>query len=154
MRGSLFWFVLVGCLAAGLPAQAATGRVIKVLPSFLDLRGQQSLSPSLYERDAYQAQLRLRPEKRSGIRYDVQWKAKGSLRERLKLRAELRGFSPDGTPKRLVLEKAVESTHWWGAWTSLTLSGQQYKDFGDVTSWRVTLWEGEQLLGEQKSFLW
>jgi len=25
---------------------------------------------------------------------------------------------------------------------------------GEVTAWRVTLWEDTQLLGEQRSFLW
>jgi hypothetical protein len=154
MRRSLIWLWLAGCLVVALTAQAGTGRVIKVLPHFLDRKGQESLSPSLYERDAYQARLRLHPEQRSGIRYDVQWKAKGPVKEPLKLRVELRGLSAEGKAKRLTLEQPVELPRWWGAWTRVTLSGQQYKDFGDVTSWRVTLWEGNDLLGEQKSFLW
>jgi hypothetical protein len=148
------WILVVACLAGVGRAGAATGRVIKVLPSYLDLRGRQSLSPSLYERDAFQAQLRDRPDRRSGIRYDVRWQAKGPVKEPLKLRLELRGFSAEGKAKRLTLENTVELPHWWGKWTGLTLSGQQYKEFGEPTCWRVTLWEGEQLLGEQKSFLW
>ena len=39
-------------------------------------------------------------------------------------------------------------------WTGLALKGDEYEQFGEVTAWRVTLWEGTQLLGEQKSFLW
>ena len=33
------------------------------------------MSPSLYERDAYQARLRAHPEHRYGMRFDVQWRA-------------------------------------------------------------------------------
>ena len=84
----LFIFVLVALTCAvTLPAVAATGRVIKVLPHFLDLKGRHSLSPSLYDRDAYQAQLRQHPEQRSALRFDVHWKAK-SVNGKLKLPAE------------------------------------------------------------------
>jgi hypothetical protein len=39
-------------------------------------------------------------------------------------------------------------------WTGITLGGSQYTEFGEVTAWRVTLWDGPQLLSELKSFLW
>ncbi len=154
MRRVLFWLALYSCLGAGISTQAATGRIIKVLPFFLDVKGRQALSPSLYERDSYQAQLRLHPEHRSGIRFAVQWKARPPTWEPLKLRIELRGIAQGTLPRQLTLEQAVETTGWFGRWTSLTLVGDEYKAFGEVTAWRVTLWEGEQLLGEQKSFLW
>jgi hypothetical protein len=34
------------------------------------------------------------------------------------------------------------------------IDGENYKNFGELVAWRVTLWAGDQLLGEQKSFLW
>ena len=40
MRRSLIWFPLLCLLAAAISADAATGRVIKVLPHFLDLQGR------------------------------------------------------------------------------------------------------------------
>jgi hypothetical protein len=144
-------------LALALPwtLQAATGRVIKVLPEFLDSKGMNSTYPSLYERDAYQATLRQHPEKRSGVRFYVQWKTKGGVWEQLKLRLELRGVAQGNLPKRLVLEEPVETTgRHFSYWTGITLSGESYKKFGEVTAWRVTLWEGQQLLGQQQSFLW
>ena len=64
---------------------------MKVLPQYLDLKGRNSVAPSLYERDAYQVYLRDHPDKRSGMRFFVQWKAKGPAAEPLKLRVELRG---------------------------------------------------------------
>ena len=43
---------------------------------------------------------------------------------------------------------------WLSHWTKFELVGAEYKDFGRVTAWRATLWEGDRLLSEQKSFLW
>jgi hypothetical protein len=135
-------------------AQAATGRIIKVLPQFLDLKGQASLSPSLYERDAYQALLRKQPELRSGVQFQIQWKTKGPAWEPLRLRLELKGFARGNLPTQQVLEQRLDPGGWFSHWARLTVSGAQYRELGDVTAWRATLWEGQQLLGEQKSFLW
>ncbi len=148
------WWILVCWLAITFSAQAATGRVIKVLPQFLDLKGRASLSPSLYERDAYQFRLQQHPQERSGIRFEVQWKSKGPVWEPLTLRVELRGIARGTLPKQRVFDQRVEPSGWFGRWTSVALTGSEYQDFGEVTAWRVTLWEGQQVLGEQKSFLW
>jgi hypothetical protein len=157
-----FWFmcrrfflsILCCLLAAAFPAAAATGRIIKVLPQFLNLKGQNSLSPSLYDRDAYQVYLRQHPEKRSSMRFAIQWKANGAVFAPLKLRVELRGTAKGDVPSQIVLEKNVESGGWFSHWTWLPLTGEDYWKFGDVTAWRATLWEGDQLLSEEKSFLW
>jgi hypothetical protein len=52
------------------------------------------------------------------------------------------------------LETDVRPGKWFENWTPLTLQGDEYKKIGEVTAWRVTLWDGERLLSEQKSFLW
>jgi hypothetical protein len=171
MRGLRNWFLLSLVLTATCSAQAATGRVIKVLPQFLDSKGRAALSPSLYDRDAYQAQLRQHPAQRSALRFEVQWKAKkqksevrsqkpeaGSQKPEtalsgLKLRVELHGVAEGNAPRQAVLETEVKPGL-FSRWTALTLSGEAYKKFGEVTAWRTTLWDGDQLLGEQKSFLW
>lgn len=154
MRRMLILITLCGVLAVELPAEAATGRVIKVLPHFLDLKGRPALSPSLYARDAYQAQLRQNPEQRSGVRFDIQWKTRGAAFSPLKLRVELRGTAKGDLPSRAVLESEVKPGGWFSHWRSLPLTGGDYQKLGEVTAWRVTLWEGDQLLGEQKSFMW
>ena len=154
MRRLWICVLLAGGLAAAGPAPAATGRVIKVLPQFLDLRGRNSLTPSLFERDTYQANLRDHTNLCSGLRFNVQWKSKGELAAPRKLRVELRGVAHGDFPKQLALEKAVEPGGWFSHWTGIDLIGEEYKSFGRVTAWRVTLWEGTQLLGEQKSYLW
>jgi len=151
----LLIFILPAILLTGtLSATAATtSRVIKVLPQFLDLKGRHALSPSLYDRDAYQARLREHPEQRSGMRFNVMWKGKAANGATLKLRVELRGIAQGNSPPEKTLESEVKPVR-MGRWTSLTLDGDDYKRFGDVTAWRVTLWDGDQLVGEQKSFLW
>ena len=141
-------------LALAVAVEAATGRVIKVLPEYLDLKGRNSLAPSLYERDAYQVVLRLHPAQRSGMRFYVQWKTRGKVAAPLKVRVEMRGVALGNLPKQLVLAQAVQPGGWFSHWTGVTLSGEEYKQFGQVTAWRVTLWEGERQLGEQQSFLW
>jgi hypothetical protein len=34
------------------------------------------------------------------------------------------------------------------------VTGDEYKKLGELVAWRVTLWDGDKLLAEQKSFLW
>src|SRR5581483_110438 len=150
--------MLLVCLLCGFvlgpAAKGAEGRIIKVLPQFVDFKGQSTVSPSLYDRDAYQKFLRLHPDKRSGLRFAVQWKAKTPETEPLKLRIELRGVAEGNLPKESSLEENVRQHHWYSHWTSLMLAGDAYHDFGEVTAWRATLWKGDELLSEQKSFLW
>lgn len=77
-------------LSAGV-LLGAEGKVIKVLPHFVDFQGRHTLSPSLYERDAYQELLRNHPEKRAGMQFEVLWKVSGPFSGPLRLRMELRG---------------------------------------------------------------
>ena len=145
------WLLLWLCSSLGL--QAAGPRIIKVLPQYLDTEGRAALSPSLYERDAYQALLRQHPEKRSGLRFDINWKAKGHHGEKLVLRIELRCTGRDFS-QPIVLERTVQPPRLFSKWSWLLLEGQEYQDFGRLLAWRVSLWRGKQLLAEQKSFLW
>lgn len=144
-------------LAAGLLAvQAAdelSGRIYKVLPFFLDHEGQIAKSPSLFDRDAYQALLRENTNLVSGIRYDVEWSAKNAKDAKLKVRVELRGVTAGNLPKLKTLEADVKPG-FLRQWAELPLTGEEYHEFGAVTAWRATLWDGDHLLNEQKSFLW
>jgi hypothetical protein len=140
-------------ITGDLTASAATGRVVKVLAQFLDQKGRTSLSPSLYDRDAYQAQLRQKPEHCSGMRFDILWRGRSATREEATLRLELRGTAKGDIPTQKTIETKVTITG-TGHWERMRLDGDAYKQFGEVTAWRVTLWSGDQLLGEQKSFLW
>jgi hypothetical protein len=135
-------------------ASAATGRVIKVLPQFLDLKGHHAISPSLYDRDAYQAYLREHTNEVSGVRFAVQWKASGASADALKLRVEVRGVAHGKLAPTVVVEQPVTPGFWFNHWASVPLTGGDYEKIGEVTAWRATLWDGDKIIGEQKSFLW
>jgi hypothetical protein len=151
MRTLKLLLVLVcGALICG-PAAAATAKIIKVLPHFTDREGRIALSPSLYERDAYQAVLRSKLEQRSGLRFDVQWKA--STRSPLALRVEMRGIR-EQKPTTAMIEAPVQHRGLFRKWAIVALSGADYRAFGEMRAWRATLWDGQNLVAEQKSFLW
>jgi hypothetical protein len=143
--------LLAFCLSA-LLSHAAEARIFKVLPFYLDAQGRNALSPSLYERDAYQAVLRKKPALRQALRVDVQWKAARVLKD-LEIRLELRG-NQSGTARTTVVKEKVSGTGWFSQWRSVRLEGEEFKKMGDLLAWRVTIWSGDRQLSEQKSFLW
>lgn len=149
------WFgrllLLLALMAPAAAATAASAKIVKVLPHLLDLKARHALSPSLYERDAYQAFLRAHPDKCSALRFDVKWKAQFVHSTGLKLRIEIRG-SKEARP--FVLEQPIRPKPWYNRWTYLSLDAGSYRKAGEIIAWRATLWDGEKLLAEQKSFLW
>jgi hypothetical protein len=153
MRWLLMILLLPGSLAAAGVADALSGHIVKVLPLLLNLKGQDAISPSLYDRDAYQVYLRSHTNEISAVRYDVLWSTSKTDDTKLTLRLELRGVGQGGVPRQTTLEQTV-TPHYFRHWTSLPLAGSDYKIFGEVVAWRATLWSGSQILSEQKSFLW
>jgi hypothetical protein len=153
MHRLLMILLLLGSLSAAFASNVATGRIVKVLPLLLDAKSQDAISPSLYDRDAYQAYLREHTNEISAVRYDILWKASNVGDTKLKLRIELHGVDTNNLPHQITLERTV-TPKFFSHWTSLKLEGADYKNFGAISCWRATLWSGDQMLGEQKSFLW
>lgn len=150
----IFIALMLCCASAAFAAgTAATGKVIKVLPFLVDHQGRIAKSPSLFDRDAYQAWLTRHPEHVSGLRYDIHWRAASVAGEKLKLRLELRGANNANVPqfKTIETDLAAGST---GGWAEVPLSGQDYRQFGAVVAWRVTLWSADREIAAQQSFLW
>jgi len=139
-------------LLCALPVQAAPARILKVLPHLLDKNGRHTLSPSLLERDAYQSQLRGNADAVSALRFDVQWKRGNSKGRTLRMRIETRGAKAGAKP--LTVEREVKFKGLFTAWADLKVSREQYLALGGVNAWRATLWDGDKLLDEVKSFLW
>jgi hypothetical protein len=151
--GWFFVVLLALCVSprSSLAAPVPSARLVKVLPHFVDQRGRIALSPSLYERDAYQAQLRKNPSQQGGMRFDVQWKS--SSTNRFLLRLELRGNKANvGTT--LTLQQSVKYTGFFSTWSRLPITKDAHTALGELSAWRATMWDGERLLAEQKSFLW
>jgi hypothetical protein len=140
----LFW-LLTACTV-----RAESARILKVLPHYLDQKGRHALQPSLYERDAYQAHLKKHPELCKALRFDVEWKASG-VKDPV-LRMEARG-NLKGQPRQAVAE-GKGTKGWLSHWSSVTLEGEAFRNLGELTAWRATLWSGGRQVAEQKSFLW
>jgi hypothetical protein len=155
IRSGMRWLLilLITVLMAGSLA-AAESRVLKVLPQFLDQEGRHALTPSLYDRDAYQAFLRKNPTKRLALRFAVQYKGVGIEAGGLKLKLEVRGVAQSDTPPDVTVSLPVPKNNWFSHWAYLKIDQQEFKKIGEVTAWRVTLWDGDRLVNEQKSFLW
>ena len=153
MKILIQWILACVVLCSCHTAEAAGIKILKVLPHFIDKEGRHSLYPSLYERDAYQVHLRKNPELRSGLRFDVQWKAKAVDPSRLKLRLEVRG-SKTATLKPLVIDQPVKRRGWFSQWSAIILDAATYEQLSEIVAWRVSLWEGDRELADQKSFLW
>jgi len=151
MRATKVLLPLLITAWASFSAQAASPKLIKILPQFLDQQGRHAVSPSLFDRDAYQARLRRQPEQRAGLRFAIQWK--GPRSTSLKVRVELRG-AHEMTPTTAVLEGTLGHGGLFSHWSELSLAGDDYKKFGDLVAWRATLWDGSQQVAERKSFLW
>ena len=151
MRRILIALAMVVLLAP--VARAGEGSVAKVLVQLLDKKGRHALSPSLYERDAYQFRLRKSPDLCAGVRLAVEWKAKNTDWSKLRLRAEMRGVL-ENTLHTVTLEEPAKKGGWFGHWTEFRIEGADYKDFGRLVAWRVSLWEGDRQLGHLQSFLW
>jgi hypothetical protein len=154
MSRTLIALLLFASVAIPNQASAGSSRVLKVLPQYLDVYGRTSISPSLYDRDAYQHILSQNPERRYGLRFAVQWKTRGVVWGDLKLRIECRGVTRGDLPSQLVIERTVQPDRWFTTWTQFDVTGEGYGRLGEITAWRVTLFEGTTLISEQKSFLW
>lgn len=139
-------------LFASIAVADSAGKILKVLPQYIDLQGRTSLAPSLYERDAYQAQLLATRDLCSGLVFNVQWKSRNT--PNLKVYVEARGVVRNSNLQKFVWEKSVARHGWFSQWEKITVTGDQFKQLETLTAWRVTLWDGNKLLSEQKSFLW
>ena len=150
----LFSLCLIFLAVTTLPHRlaAAESRILKVLPHVLDLQGRHALSPSLYERDAYQAQLRKHPDQISALRFDIHWRVARTAGSHPVVRLELRTSTHQGK-EVVVLESALPPKGTRG-WTPLTLDAGAYRSAGEIQAWRATLQDAGRVLAESKSFLW
>jgi hypothetical protein len=141
---AMFAFVSARC-------EAASAKIIKTLPHFLDLQGRHTLHPSLFERDAYQDELKRHPDRCSGMRFDIQWKSRDLKKATVRL--EVRGAK---TPPRKeeVFETEVKAGGLFSRWSALRVEGKDFRRIGEIRAWRVSVWDGGQMLAEEKSFLW
>ena len=142
--------ILFAVSTANLWAQEQ--RVIKVLPHLMDKQGRHATSPNLFERDAYQAWLRENPDEQSGVRYDIQWQSYISGDYELKL--ELLGKVFDGKPKTKTVTRKFKVKNRRRKWDVVKFEGDEFRQFGQIVAWRVSIWQGDEMVAKKQSFLW
>lgn len=151
MRKLLLTLFLLAAIPA-FAADAAGHGVVKVLPLLVDLKGRIAESPSLFDRDAYQAYLREHTNEVSGVRFDLLLQPGKTLTNGM-VRIEIRGIGEGGLPQQATLEQKTKASK-YRHWETVNLAGNDYKKIGSMVAWRATLWNENEMLGEEKSFLW
>lgn len=153
MRSLVFVFAV--CFGLVSLAEAPRAKVIKVFRFLVDAEDRHTHSPSLLDRDAYQAHLREHPAKVSGLRFVIQWKQRRSESlARPAIRVEVRHGNGNaiGEFSKMAPVKVPKTRR--SQWHRITIFGEEYARLGKVIAWRVSLWDGETMLAQEESFLW
>ena len=145
---------MIGCLCLSAEGQKTTVHVLKVLPHYLDAKGLHTISPSLFERDAYQAHLKDHPDEVSTMRFDVHLRLRDSDLKDVQVRVEAR-FGKGDSIETIKASAPLKKPRWGKrTWTSVTLDKKSFDAEAQMIAWRVTLWQGDEILDTQTSFLW
>lgn len=150
----LLVFIFAVCFGLGSAAESSRVKAIKVFQFLVDAEGRHALSPSLLDRDAYQAHLRKHPAKVSGLRFVIQWKRQSGAVTRPSIRLEVRHGNGNtiGELSKTALLKVRKARR--SQWHRITISGEEYARLGKVIAWRVSFWDEETMLAQEESFLW
>lgn len=148
-----FYAVFLIVLFLALPANAGSVKVYKVLPHYLDKEGRHTLSPSLFERDRYQALLKTTPQKCSTVRFDVLWRNTTANIENLNISIEIRGTKQSEKTVSFS-EKLPSKRSIWSKWKKITIPEEIFLQVEGISAWRVMIRDGETVLCEYCSFLW
>ncbi len=133
--------------------QAGSVKIFKVLPHYLDKDGHNTLSPSLFERDRYQALLRLDQTKCLTIRFDVQWRNTLKNFDDLSITVEMRGPKTN-SPTISFSEKISSRKSIWSHWTKIRIPEESFRELEGLEAWRVLIKDGDEVLKEERSFMW
>ena len=131
--------------------QAGSVKIFKVLPHYLDKDSNNTLSPSLFERDRYQS--RLDQTKCSTIRFDVQWRNTLKNFDNLSITVEMRGTKTD-SPTISFSEKISSRKSIWSHWTKIRIPEESFQELEGLGAWRVLIKDGDEILKEERSFMW
>jgi hypothetical protein len=154
MRATVLILIALFCWSP-LGSQAAEGmRIVKILKHLLDAEGRHTISPSLLDRDAYQAQLRDQPESVSGLRFDVQLKLPSKSASPLLLKVKIRHGSGSTIDTYSTVSTLKQTGRRRPRWGQIVVSGDDYLKLGTIIAWRVSLWDGDTEVSKQESFLW
>lgn len=128
-------------------------RVIDVKHLYLDL----NINPGpvdFTQKAVFQDNLAKNPSGQYGKRFFIHWGAEmdGSIPEVI-VRLELRGLMGN-VPTSKTVEFTYPDFREGSEWTEFDFVGDEYKKFGQLTAWRVTVLTGNKVLARKKSILW
>ena len=155
-----------GLLLLGITVLLATGcttenpvsrggfAVLKVNRTLLDPLGHETdVVGNLKGEAVYQYALRHDPNRQTGARFHIKWKSPKRA-ERIRLVLELQGLSTTNESTRATLTANQPDMDGWAEWTTVDITGEQFKKLGEIMAWRVTLYSGDRVMAEQPSANW
>lgn len=141
--------ILLFCISSASLA-CASPKIVKTLLHLIDDEGRHMLSPSLLDRDAYQAHLRAHPEKVFGICFDIQLKLKSKETHKLKL--AIRHSS--GEDLQTFIREMDVVRKGKSQWNRIRIDGEDHSKIGEMIAWRISLLQDQVEIASQESFLW
>ena len=146
--------ILLPLLVSVAEESVGAARILKVLRHCLDTEGRHTLSPSLLDRDAYQAHLQRHPDRIGGMAFDVQWKRKEGIGDEAVLRLQVRHGSGTRVEEFSRDHPLLSEGRRRVRWQRLAVTGDEYREWGRIIAWQITLRNGDEVLSRQRSFLW
>jgi hypothetical protein len=145
---------VVSCRSVPSPNAEPPHQILKVLPHWLDQQGRHTLSPSLFERDAYQQHLSLHRDEVSTMRFDVNWRLATRDLTGCTLHLEAR-VGRDDAIETIEHEVPLQlpSLRRQG-WTGIQIPEGSWDPESNLMAWRVTLRQESTILATRTSFLW
>ncbi len=146
-------FLLAGCATQNTVSRGGFA-VLKVNRTLLDNYGYETdVVGNLKGEASYQYSLRHEPNRQSGGRFHIKWRApKGSTQVRLVL--DVRGLTPANETVRDTLSESFADMDGWAEWTTLDIKERQFKRLGEIMAWRVTIYSGDRVMAELPSGNW
>ncbi len=154
MRATALILISLCLWGTSVSAEESVAVIKKTPRHLLDTDGRHTQSPSLLDRDAYQAHLLEHPEEVSGLRYDLQIKYARRSPEPLTIRVEIRHGKETDLQTSTHESRFEPKGRRRSQWGSLTIEGEDFQALGKIIAWRVTLWDGESKVASDESFLW
>jgi hypothetical protein len=65
----------------------------------------------------------------------------------------MRGNTKDKTTHATISRPLVRRGR-WSQWSAVHITGDEYAALGKLVAWRASLWDGDKMVAEQRSFLW
>ncbi len=154
MRKIVSFLISLWLVGSSISAAEPVVEIKKTLRHLLDSDGRHTKSPSLLDRDAYQAHLKENPAEVNGLRFDLQIRYASRTPAPVTIRVEIRhGKGTDilNATFETPFEPKKRRRSQWG---KLLIEKKDFRDLGEIIAWRVSLMDGDETLATDESFLW